>query len=420
VNPTHPAEQLRKIPHFACALVVLTAGFFLLAACESAQAQNFNVLYAFGAGGDGAQPLAGVTLDRGGNIFGTTCIAGHGNAGTVWELKNHNGTWLLSPLHEFLPANGDGACPIGRVVFGPDGHLYGTTEVGGVSGYLGTVYRLSPPATFCGSAVCYWKEALLYLFTGGSDGGKPWNVDPVFDQAGNLYGTTWQGGINGFGVVFKLTHSGSSWTESVLHSFVPAEGVNPQSTVLLDGTGNIWGTTTSGLNCSGQGSVFELTPSGSGWTANVIHVFQGPPNDGSDPEGGLTADGSGNFYGATAGGGPSSSGALFEVTPNGNSWTYSVPFTGFVGAGIVGSLVRDANGNLYGTAYDGGSAGTGAVFKLTPSGGGWTYTSLHDFTGGVDGANPFGGVTFDANGHIFGTASAGGRYGRGVVWEIVP
>jgi uncharacterized repeat protein (TIGR03803 family) len=179
--------------------------------------------------------------------------------------RTRNGSWLLSALHEFFPNNGDGGCPTGRAVFGPDGRLYGTTEIGGIGGYWGVVYRLGPPANFCGSVQCYWDETVLYSFTGGSDGGKPYYVDPVFDAAGNMYGTTWQGGTAGNGVVFKLAKSGGSWTESVLHAFVPAEGIGPQSSVLFDQAGNIWGTTTYQGGQNDQGSVFELTPSGSGW-----------------------------------------------------------------------------------------------------------------------------------------------------------
>jgi uncharacterized repeat protein (TIGR03803 family) len=152
---------------------------------------------------------------------------------------------------------------------------------------------------------------------------------------------------------------------------------------------------------------------------NILHVFQGPPNDGNTPEAGLVSDGAGSFFGTTAYGGPNYGGTAFELTHSGNSWNYSLIYSGFTGGGLIGSLVRDAAGNLYGTAYFGGS-GKGAVFKLSPTNGGWTYTSLHDFSGGDDGANPSGGVMSDTNGNLYGTASGGGRYGRGVVWEINP
>jgi len=417
-----PAETLRKIPVLTCTLATLAASFFLLVACsQTAQAQTFNVLYAFGAGGDGASPWAGVTLDRNGNIYGTTVEAGHGNAGTVYELKNHNGTWLLTALHEFLPANGDGAYPLSRVVFGPDGRLYGTTSGGGASGYWGTVYTLSPPVTFCRSVQCYWDETIIYSFNGTQGGGDPGWADPVFDRSGNLYGTAQQGGQDAFGVVYELTRSGGTWTESVLHSFSIPEGISPAGSVTFDHAGNIWGTTTSGEQGSAYGSIFELSPSGSGWTSNIVHLFQGGPNDGASSYSGLTVDASGNIYGTTAFGGHNGSGAAFQLTASGGGWNYGLGYTGFTGGtGPWGTMVMDAAGNFYGTSLFAGAHGYGAVFKLTPSNGGWTYTSLHDFTGGNDGQHPYGGVTFDANGNLYGTAADGGRYGRGVVWEIVP
>ena len=190
---------------------------------------------------------------------------------------------------------------------------------------------------------------------------------------------------------------------------------------MLDHSGNIWGTTPSGPGNS-QGTVFELTPSGSGYTASMVHTFLGAPNDGAFSNSGLVADTAGNLYGATAFGGLNNAGAAFELTPSGNNWTYSVLYTGFNGVGGPwGQLTMDAAGNLYGTSYFDGAHQKGTVFKLMPNGlGGWTYTSVHDFTGGDDGAVPYGGVAIGADGNLYGTASAGGRYGRGVVWQIVP
>jgi uncharacterized repeat protein (TIGR03803 family) len=403
-------------------LLVFGGAFLALAAFGSvSQAQTFNVLYAFGAGGDGAAPWAGVTLDRSGRIYGTTAEAGHGGAGTVYMLKNYHGTWQLSALHEFLPANGDGGVPQGRAVFGPDGRLYGTTTRGGASGYWGTVYRLGPPATICGSIQCYWDEAILYSFMGGHDGAAPWFVDPVFDQNGNIYGTAQQGGATGNGVVFELSKSGNAWTESVLHSFSTSEGIQPSASVLLDPAGNIWGTTSNGINQTGYGSVFELSSSGSGWNANIVHIFQGEP-DGADSVSSLTMDAAGHLYGMTSFGGQSNSGSVFELSASGGSWSYAQIYNGFSGGGGPnGPLVADAAGNLYGTSWFNGAHQLGVVFKLTTNGsGGWTYSSVHDFTGGDDGSYPYGGVTFDAQGNMYGTASGGGRYGRGVVWEITP
>ena len=399
-----------------CALTLL--------ATQPAQAQTFRVIYAFMNGTDGYDPYAGITLDRGGNLYGTT--TNYTGPGTIFRLKHTNGNWVLNTLHTFNLRDGD--IPFARVVFGPDGTLYGTTPYGGSFGY-GTVYKLRPPATACRTNACPWTETVLYSFTGGEDGLGPFLVDPVFDQAGNLYGTTYAGGSGqggAGGVVFKLTPSNGGWTESVIHSFTGTD--HPYSGVIFDAAGNLYGTTTdAGLHL--LGNVFQLAPSGSGWTANDVYDFQGG-NDGAVPIGGLIVDRFGNLYGTTStnrffnGGG-----TVFELSPSGANWTLALLY-GFNGGGTggpQGNLVMDVNGNLYGTTYTDGAYEFGSVFKLTPTNGGWTYTSLHDFTDGDDGGLPVGGPTLDANGTLYGTTTTGGmrggncpNYGCGVVWEITP
>jgi uncharacterized repeat protein (TIGR03803 family) len=263
---------------------------------------------------------------------------------------------------------------------------------------------------------------VLYSFTGGADGGYPGYGDVVFDQAGNLYGTTSLGGVNGFGTVFKLTPSGGGWTESVLYSFAGGnDGAFPYSGVTFDKVGNLYGTTTSG-GANGGGTVYQLTPSEIGWTETVLWNFQAA-SDGSYPVGGVIFDQAGNLYGTTANGGPSSGGTVYELTPSGGNWVFTLlySFSGY--AGPFGGLAMDAAGSLYGTTYQDGTYHLGSAFKLTLSGGSWIYTDLHDFdTGGI---YPIGSVVLDAGGNLYGTASAGGSQGCGgngcgVVWEITP
>ena len=215
-------------------IVCATTVFFLAVAGPAAQAQTLNVLYAFGAGGDGSAPIAGVTLDSNGNVYGTACAAGPEDAGTVFQVrKRPNGSWIESTLHQFRPSTGDGGCPSGRVVFGPSNVLYGVTTGGGIQNYYGVVYSLQPPITICKTAICPWNEKVIYRFGAYPDAEKPGWVDPVFDQAGNMYGTTMQGGQAGQGTVFKLSPAGGgNWTESVLHSFNTNEGGQPASSVL--------------------------------------------------------------------------------------------------------------------------------------------------------------------------------------------
>jgi len=199
--------------------------------------------------------------------------------------------------------------------------------------------------------------------------------------------------------------------------------------MIFDSAGNLYGTTLAGGSFGG-GTVFQLAPSGSGWTTSTVHDFDGG-NGGAGPQGALTFGGSGKFYGTTEGGGLDDSGTVFELTSSGEGWFFSVLYSvpgGIDNSGPQGNLAMDAAGNLYGATYDAGAHHDGNVFKLTPTNGGWTYTSLHDFTGGADGANPLSGVTLDSNGNLYGTTSLGGMQGGnncntlgcGVVWEITP
>jgi uncharacterized repeat protein (TIGR03803 family) len=221
----------------------------------------------------------------------------------------------------------------------------------------------------------------------------------------------------GCGVVFKLVRSGDSWTESVLWSFAGgSDGSFPRAEVTFDKKGNLY-STTSDTSGEGDGTVFQLSPMGNGWSKNTLYRFQGG-SDGATPEAGLIFDGSGNLYGATVRGGSGGGGTIFELTPSTFTVLYSFP--GVNGGGTYKSLTMDAAGNLYGTTFVDGAYGYGAVFKLTYSNGEWKYSSLHDFTGGSDGANPYSNVVFDAKGNLYGTAEAGGENGWGVVWEITP
>jgi uncharacterized repeat protein (TIGR03803 family) len=381
---------------------------------QTAQAQTYNVIYNFTGGRDGASPEAGLTIDRGGNLYGTTNGGGAGY-GAVFKLAHKSSTWVLSPLYNFAGGS-DGSGTYSGVVFGPDGSLYGVTY--GTDVGLGTVFKLQPPATACKTALCPWTETVLYRFTGGSDGANP-EGDLTFDQAGSLYGVTLGGGY-GFGVVYELTPSNGGWTQSILHSFEQGkDGVFPAAGVIFDKTGNLYGTTAFG-GTHGLGVVFQLTPSGSGWTENLLYTFQGG-SDGGVPLAGLIFDNSGNLYGATSEHGTGSCGTAFELMPLDGTWSFSLlySFGGSSGCGPQASLMLDQAGNLYGTTLNGGANGQGSVFKLTPSNGTWIYTSLHDFAG-PDGAFPVSNLVFDANGNFYGTASEGGAAGYGVIYQIAP
>jgi uncharacterized repeat protein (TIGR03803 family) len=272
------------------------------------------VLYTFTGGSDGGQPYAGLVMDAGGNLYGTTEGGGDSDSncssgcGVVFELAPGSGSWTQSVLYRFAGGN-DGASPYDRLTFDAKGNLYGTTYAGGAHD-KGTVFELSNSANG-------WTESVLRAFTGAGDGASPIG-GVVFDAPGNLYGTAFQGGAKGYGVVFKLhSNSGGGWQEKVLHSFGNAPSANPSSTMVFDANGNLYGTTLGGAaltSCSGGcGTLFELMPNPSGtWEFRARHVF-GRGEDGYHPTGRLIMDAAGALYGTTQAGGAQNAGTVFEV-----------------------------------------------------------------------------------------------------------
>ena len=343
--------------------------------------------------------------------------------GTAYRFWRAADSWHFQALYAFDGLNNlrDGFAPYAGLVIGSDGSLYGTTHAGGQGSDCaqrygcGTVFRISP-----GANIGAWDEAVLHGF-GYSDGSNPDHGDLVFDHAGNLYGTTRNGGANGQGTVFELTSNRGAWTETVLHSFGEVDGASPLSGVVFDGQGNLYGTTSAG-GADGMGTVYRLQPSGAGWGEDVLYSFTNGI-DGSTPVAGLIVDTSGNLYGATETGGTAGGGTVFELsTTAGGSWSFTtlVSLSGPPSGGPAGNLLMDAGGNLYGTTSGDGSQNFGSVFKLTWSNGAWSYHSLHDFTGGMDGGTPYSRLVLDATGDLYGTASADGAYGQGVIFEIAP
>jgi len=247
----------------------------------------------------------------------------------------------------------------------------------------------------------------------------------TFDNAGNIYGTTSYGGgtrcnYGSCGTVYKLTPNGSGWRETVIYRFTGgSDGANPEAGIIFDDAGNMYGTTsTGGIGC---GTVYKLTPSDSGWVENILYRFS-RENDGCGAYAGLTLDAAGNLYGATYGEGPRGGGTLFELSPSGGNWAFRVLYA-FSDLGPTDSPTIDPAGNLYST-NDTDPSGYGSVFKLTPAGGQWIYTDLHDFDGS-DGWVPIGGLILDPQGNLYGTTIGGGGVGCegggcGVVWEITP
>lgn len=413
----------RAVPTALAIAVVLA---LTVALTQSVQAQIYSVIHNFTGGVDGKNPYAGLTMDAAGNFYGTTCgadcVAGASDAGTVFRLSQRGSGWIFTPLYTFRGGN-DGAGPAASVIVGPNGSLYGTTMYGGGSGCggsgCGTVFNVRPLPNVAPNILGGWTETVLYRFQGGSDGANPGFGDLVFDSSGNIYGTTQIGGNDNAGTVFELTPSGGGWTENVLYAFTGgSDGASPEAGVILDSAG-LYGTTMGGgidaCVYGYCGTVFELSPSGSGWTETVLHSFQGG-SDGSNPIGGVTNQGGYGTVGTTSIGGTNGGGTVFVLNNEMFLYSFTGGFYSTPWPGPWSTLVRGPIG-YSGTTYANGAHQYGSVFYMYGCAG-WGADTLHDFTGGSDGGSPVGSLVFDANGNIFGTTSIGGAYGFGVVFEI--
>lgn len=403
------------------ALLTISALAVLLTTAR-ATAEEEKVLHNCGSrSNDGILPYAGLVSDAAGNLYGTTQEGGVYHLGTVFELSHtEGGFWTEKVLHNF-GNKGDGEEPKGGLIFDAAGNLYGTTSQGAHSG--GVVFELSPKT---GGA---WTEEILHTFKGAFNSGE--GAAPLssltFDAAGNLYGTTSAGGIGDEGTIFELTPTTSGpWTEKILQIFSNngADGGSPQGNLIFDTLGNFYGTTVNG-GASGDGVVFEMTPTGGGnWTEAILHSFSSTGGDGQFPSSGLTFDAAGNLYGTTLAGGAFNYGTVFELSSSaGGNWTETIllNFNTTDGEYPIAGLISDAHSNLYGTTGSGGANGYGAVFVLTPViGGGWAETVLYSFGNFPDGQTPEGGLIFDTSGRrLYGTTYFGGT-NDGTVFEITP
>ena len=401
----------------ACSALVLCAG--------PAAADSFRIIHTFVNVAKGARPRAALTSDAAGNLYGTTYTGAPDGNGTVFELSPPvtGKKWKQTVLHRFSTNVKDGIYPDSSVIFDTQGNLYGTTSEGGIND-AGTVFELVAPAETGGK----WKEAMLHRFTGKKDGGTPHGT-LVFGTDGALYGAAGYGGTSGAGLIYRFSPGAEGkWQEEVLYDFTNgADGGYPYCTLIFDSAGNLYGTTLNGGN-AGNGVVFELSPpvSGETWTETVLHSFDAS-DDGNEPRMGVIMDAAGNLYGTTESGGSIGYGAVFEVSPPAQgqqSWTenviYSFDFSPNGGSPAYSGLVMDASGNLYGTTQTGGTAKNGVVFELSPQrGGSWTENVLHTFQDSPDGSQPEAGLLLGADGDLYGTTFYGGdSAGSGTVFRI--
>jgi uncharacterized repeat protein (TIGR03803 family) len=416
---------------------------------------NEQVLYSFqGGANDGSVPAGGVVFDSQGNLYGALqhygpgSCAPMGNAcGAVFQLSppaQKGGSWTETLIYEFQgKGSNDGELPNGGLIIDAAGNLYGVTAYGGtgdcillgVKAGCGTVYELSPPQQKDGA----WTETILYSFPTAKQGYLP-NGDLVFDRAGNLYGATEFGGGKGTscdpyyqycGAVFELSPpktKGGEWTEKVLHAFASGtDGANPNGGLVLDGEGNVYGTTYAG-GSGDWGTVYELKPptrKGGAWTEKQVHVFT-TGNAGGLPSAGVIFDSKANLYGTTVG-------TIFRLAPpstKSGRWKETIlsTFNNYEAYDPSGALIFGANGNLYGTTQS-AKTSFGTVFRLRPpsrKGGAWAFSILYGFKGAPDGAQPAAKLIFDKHGNLYSTTTQGGAgtgcgfAGCGTLFEVGP
>jgi uncharacterized repeat protein (TIGR03803 family) len=419
---------------------------------------GFQLLRAFPVdANDGANPTGSVTTDGAGNLYGATGGGGSSNVGTVFRIAKDGSAFQI--LHSFTWSANDGVIPVGSLVLDRSGTLYGVTSRSGTTfPYQATLFKVGTDATgfqvlrtfidppdgtspsgsliLVGSGVLYGTMAdggssnsgtvfgvdtdgsgfrVLHAFAGFTgDGSRP-GASLIADASGYLYGTTAWGGVPDRGTIFGIRPDGTGF--QLLHTFLsgPNDGDTSWSAMVLDRSGNLYGTTPNGGRWNG-GTIFRLSSDGSGF--QLVHAFQGGAADGRIPGAALTLDGSGNLYGMTAQGGASGGGTVFRVRTDGTGFQLLHTFVGGAGDGAFPytSLLLDGFGNLYGVTGQGGASNWGTVFKLRTDGTG--FQLLHTFVGGDDGINPGGFLTTDGSGTLFGTTGMGGPSGAGTIFRI--
>lgn len=383
-------EQLQSYRHGIRILMIL-------AAAATGQAQTLQTLYAFPGGADGGTPWGPPVLYNG-SIFGTTSSGGgSAQAGTVFEYLPYANTAF--PYYTFAGQPRDGAYPMSGLASDGYGDFYGTTSQGGFN-LGGTIYEISSGSEF-----------VIYNFS-EADGIDP-ESNLLMAPDGNFFGTTSKGGANGCGTVFAFSAYGSFVP---LYSFGNSknDGIAPAGNLAIL-KGVLYGTTTEGGEYR-WGTVFSVNVTTRAET--VLYTFEGKKNGGG-PVGGVVSDGQGNLYGTAAFGGSSKgdagNGVVFKLELKNNKYTVVHTFMGTDGSDPTGPLITDGNGNFFGTTFAGGAKGYGTVFEFNSVG---AFTTLYSFTDGTDGAYPYGGVTLDSSGNLYGTATRGGQSEWGTLFEI--
>ena len=384
---------------------------------RTVKASTTEIIYSFAGDEDGEYLDTDVEIDLAGNLYGTSVLGGDFGGGTVWQLSPGAGGWVHTVLYSFT-GGADGGEPYKGVTLDSAGNLYGTAVTGGsgsCEGGCGVVYKL----TKSGGT---WTQTVVHAFTGADGSGPGSRV--TLDGRGNVYGMAPTGGADGLGTIYQLhPRSNGRWAFRVIHDFTGgSDGSSGSAGKMVFRGGSLYGAATTGG--AGYGTVFELRPTDTGgWNFRTLYEFQGAP-DGSFPYGALLFDQSGHIYGTTYYGGADGLGSIYELTrATGGNWSEQILYgfqAGEDGNSSISNLVFDTAGNLYGTTSEGG-LGSGTIFELAPNGNGtWTESLPHLFAGPPDGAFPYAGMVGDGTGMFYGATVHGGTSGEGAIYLFTP
>jgi uncharacterized repeat protein (TIGR03803 family) len=407
VFPSRTAALWRRVLRWLSSVRIpcFVALLLCMAIPRTGRTQTLTTLHSFD-GTDGALSYAGLVQATNGNLYGTTYFGGAKNSGEVFEITSSGALRTLYSLCS-RSACRDGAYTYAVLLQGTDGNFYGTTYSGGFKSN-GTVFKITPSGTL----------TTLHTFV-GADGSEPL-AGLVQATNGDLYGTTYMGGTKGDGAIFQITPAGSF---TILHSFCSqsgcTDGRNPYGGLVQGTDGNLYGTTLEG-GVKGFGTVFKITPAGS---LTTLHSFcsQSACTDGQFPQTGLVQASNGSFYGTTIAGGAFGDGTIFKISSSGTLTTvYAVCSKNGCPDGeyLYAGLVQATDGNLYGIMDLGGANGYGTIFKMTLSG---SLTTLYSFcsqSGCSDGEYPIAGLVQDTDGTLYGTTADGGANGKGTVYNL--
>ena len=385
--------------------------------CMPEHSGNFKVIHDFSGQDDGGSP-SGVAIDKVGNLYGPA------QPSTVFQLLKEGSDWVFGALYHF--AGGDRGIAPGGVILGPNGILYGSAY-GGLpnceSGeYCGLIFGLRRRPSACLTGSCSWLESVPYSFTGPTDAWGGGGL--VSDKAGNLYGISYSGGAQQQGAVFELAPSSGGWMESILYSFTGGSDGGGPTSILVGNDGNLYGMAAVG-GAHGGGVVFQLTPSGNGWTETVLYDLPYMSwGWGTNPHS-LIQDSAGNLFGTYDYGGccDSAVGLIFMLSPSDGNWVFTELHHGnqdLDGDDVYANMVFDAAGNLWGTG--GGIIGcinpdsVGYIFELARTSDGWQYSTPMYWDGTI--FDTGGALATDAQGNLYGTTSSCGSHQHGTVWEL--